>query len=46
MYPYINANPKLKNTNVFVSADSESSVRCYGKVLLDCKVELPSYVYE
>ena len=40
----VSANPQLKNTNVFVGADSTSEVRCYGKVLLDCKVDLPKYL--
>lgn len=40
----VSANPQLKNTNVFVSADSASEVRCYGKVLLGCKVDLPKYL--
>ena len=42
----VSANPRLRNTNVFISADSEASVRCYGKVLLDCKIELPDYMFE
>ena len=42
----VSANPRLRNTNVFIGADSEASVRCYGKVLLDCKIDLPSYIYE
>lgn len=42
----VSANPRLKNTNIFVEANSEMSVRCYGKVLLDYKIDLPSYIYE
>lgn len=42
----VSANPKLKDTNVYVSAYSGSEVRCYGKVLLDCRVELPDYILE
>lgn len=42
----VSANPRLRNTNVFIRADSEASVRCYGKVLLDYKIDLPSYIYE
>ena len=41
----VSANPRLKNANVFVSADSTSEVRCYGKVLLDCKIALPEYLF-
>lgn len=39
----VSANPHYKNTNVFVSADSNSEVRCYGKVLLKTKTSLPNY---
>ena len=39
----VSANPRLKHTNVYVSADSGSSVTCYGKVLLEKKIKLPSY---
>ncbi len=42
----VSANPRLKSTNVYVGRDSGATVRCYGKVLLDCKVELPDYIYE
>lgn len=42
----VSANPRLKNTNIFIEADSEMSVRCYGKVLLDYKIDLPSYISE
>lgn len=42
----LSANPRLKHTNVFVDAEGGSDVRCYGKVLLDCRVELPNYIYE
>lgn len=42
----VSANPRLKNTNIFVEANSEMSVRCCGKVLLDYKIDLPSYIYE
>lgn len=41
----LSANPRLKHTNVFVSADSGSNVRCYGKVLLG-RIELPDYIYD
>ncbi len=42
----LSANPRLKHTNVFVDAESGTDVRCYGKVLLDCRVDLPDYIYE
>lgn len=42
----VSANPKLKNTNVFVDADSGQSVTVCGRVLLDCRVELPDYLFE
>ncbi len=40
----LSANPQFKNTNVFIEADNESSVQCYGKVLLGYKIDLPEYV--
>lgn len=42
----LSANPCLKNTNVYVGAESSSYVKCYGKVLLDCRVDLPDYIFE
>ena len=42
----VSANPRLKHTNVFVGANSGSEVRCYGKVILNCRVELPDYLFE
>ncbi len=42
----VSANPEFKHTNVYVSSESSSDVRCYGKVLLNCKIELPDYLYE
>lgn len=42
----LSANPRLKHTNVFVGVDSGTDVRCYGKVLLDCHIDLPDYIYE
>jgi phage repressor protein C with HTH and peptisase S24 domain/DNA-binding XRE family transcriptional regulator len=39
----VSANPHYKSTNVFISADSNSEVRCYGKVLLKTKTSLPNY---
>ena len=42
----VSANPELRNSNVYVGADSDAAVKCYGKVLLDYKVELPDYLFE
>lgn len=42
----VSANPELRHTNIHVSADSGSSVTACGKVLLDCKIELPDYLFE
>lgn len=42
----VSANPRLRHTNVFVDADSASEVRCYGRVLLDFKVNLPDYLFD
>lgn len=42
----VSANPELKDTNVYVSAGSDSFVKCYGKVLLGSRVELPDYLFE
>lgn len=42
----VSANPELRHTNVFVSAESSNDVRCCGRVLLDCKPELPDYIFE
>lgn len=41
----VSVNPELRDTNVIVNKDSKSSVKCYGKVLLDCKINLPNYIY-
>lgn len=42
----LSANPRLRNTNVYIGATSESSVRCFGKVLLDYKIDLPDYIFD
>ncbi len=42
----VSANPRLKHTNVYVSADGGSSVQCYGKVLLGRRIDLPDYFTE
>lgn len=43
---FVSANPCLRNTNIHISADSNASIRCYGKVLLDFRIELPDYIFE
>ena len=42
----LSANPRRIDANVSISHDSGSSVQCYGKVILDYKVELPDYILE
>lgn len=42
----VSANPELRGTNVHVSADSGSDVKCYGKVLLGYRIGLPDYFTE
>lgn len=42
----VSSNPKLRHTNVYVSANSGSDVRAYGKVLLNKRVALPDYLFE
>lgn len=42
----VSANPDLRHTNILVSAGSGSSVTICGKVLLDCRTELPDYLFE
>lgn len=42
----VSANPELSHTNVYVAAESNSRVECYGKVLLDRRVELPDYIFD
>ena len=37
----VSANPRLQHTNVYVGAESNSDVRCFGKVILDSKIPLP-----
>lgn len=39
----VSANPEYKDTNVKVSKESSSEVRCYGKVLLNRSIKLPDY---
>lgn len=42
----VSANPDLRDTNVFISADSGHSVQACGKVLLDTRLELPEYLFD
>ena len=42
----VSANPELKKSNVFVPAESGSTVTFCGKVLLGCRPELPDYLFE
>ncbi len=42
----VSANPELRHTNIFVSADSGRSVKACGKVLLNQRIELPDYLFE
>lgn len=39
----VSANPELRNSNVELPADCDSSIVCYGKVLLGRKIPLPKY---
>ena len=40
----LSVNPRQRHTNVFVKSDSGVNVRCYGKVLLGYRVNLPDYI--
>ena len=42
----VSANPDLKDTNIHISASGGQSVKCFGKVLLDQKISLPSYAFQ
>lgn len=42
----VSANPSRKASNVFVSADSGSDVKTYGKVLLGKHIDLPDYLFD
>lgn len=42
----VSANPKLRRSNVFVPADGGSTVTFCGKVLLNCRPELPDYLFD
>ena len=40
----VSANPARKHTNVFVANDSDSKVRCYGRVLCVDNIPIPGYL--
>lgn len=42
----VSANPDLRHTNIYVSADSEVSVKVCGKVLLGQRIDLPDYLFD
>ncbi len=42
----VSANPELRHTNIRVSVDSGNCVTTCGKVLLDCRVYLPDYLFD
>jgi len=39
----LSSNPDLKHTNIFITSDSTSEVRCYGKVIINGNINLPEY---
>lgn len=42
----VSANPELRHSNIYVSADSDTSVKVCGKVLLGRRIDLPDYLFE
>lgn len=42
----VSANPEFKDSNVILSSEGSSTLRIYGKVLLDKKVRIPEYFYD
>ena len=42
----VSANPEFKESNVWIMADSSSTLQIYGKVLLKKKVKIPDYFYD
>lgn len=42
----VSANPELRGSNIYVSADSEASVKICGKVLLGQRIDLPGYLFD
>ena len=41
----LSANEKLKHTNIIINQNNISDVKCYGKVIIDDRVDIPSYIY-
>lgn len=39
----VSANPDLRRSNIYVNAESEATVVCFGKVILREDIPLPSY---
>lgn len=39
----VSANPEMRESNVYVSCDSGSSIVCFGKVILQNKIPFPDY---
>lgn len=42
----VSANPELQESNIYISAESDATVICCGKVLLPFETPLPSYFTE
>lgn len=42
----VSANPALRGSNIYVSAESDTTVTCCGKVLLPENIPLPDYFLE
>jgi len=42
----VSANPDLRESNVYISAESDATVVCCGKVLLGESIPLPDYFLE
>lgn len=39
----LSANPQFEHTNIYINAESSTNVKCYGRVLLGFKIDLPEY---
>ena len=42
----VSANPDLRDSNIYVSRDSASTVSCFGRVLTNVVTKLPNYIFE
>lgn len=42
----VSANPSLQESNIHIASNGEDIVRCYGKVLMNQHVKLPTYLFE